>query len=94
MKKTALIALSVTARFAGSAAMAQADWPERTINVIIGASPGGDTDFNARTMARYFEEITGVNVTCAHPLAHTRLSLVVPKSRRRQPSMRSDDQSE
>ncbi|WP_304620865.1 tripartite tricarboxylate transporter substrate binding protein [Paracoccus sediminilitoris] len=62
MKKTALIALSVTACFAGSAAMAQTEWPERTINVIIGASPGGDTDFNARTMARYFEEITGVGM--------------------------------
>ena len=41
------------------AAMAQADWPNRPINVIIGASPGGDTDFNARTFARYFEQITG-----------------------------------
>ena len=29
------------------------------INVIIGASPGGDTDFNARTMAKYFEQVTG-----------------------------------
>jgi len=41
------------------AAMAQADWPSRPINVIIGASPGGDTDFNARTFARYFEQVTG-----------------------------------
>ncbi|MDO5659070.1 MAG: tripartite tricarboxylate transporter substrate binding protein [Paracoccus sp. (in: a-proteobacteria)] len=40
-------------------AMAETAWPERTINVIIGASPGGDTDFNARTMAKYFEQITG-----------------------------------
>lgn len=42
-----------------SAAHAQTEWPERTINVIIGAGPGGDTDFNARTMARYFEQVTG-----------------------------------
>lgn len=42
-----------------SPALAQTEWPERTVNVIIGASPGGDTDFNARTMAKYFEEITG-----------------------------------
>ncbi|HEV7293010.1 MAG TPA: tripartite tricarboxylate transporter substrate binding protein [Devosia sp.] len=41
-------------------ALAQTDWPTRTVNVIIGASPGGDTDFNARTVAKYFEEITGV----------------------------------
>lgn len=43
-------------------ALAQTDWPQRTVNVIIGASPGGDTDFNARTMARYFEEITGTGM--------------------------------
>ena len=42
-----------------SAAFADTDWPQRTINVIIGASPGGDTDFNARTFARYFEQVTG-----------------------------------
>lgn len=55
--KTALAA-SVLALATG-AAQAQADWPNRTINVIIGASPGGDTDFNARTFARYFEQVTG-----------------------------------
>ncbi|MDO5623019.1 MAG: tripartite tricarboxylate transporter substrate binding protein [Paracoccus sp. (in: a-proteobacteria)] len=43
----------------GAAAQADTKWPERTINVIIGASPGGDTDFNARTMAKYFEQVTG-----------------------------------
>lgn len=62
MTTKTLIALSVTACLAGTAAMAQADWPQRTVNVIIGASPGGDTDFNARTMARYFEEITGTSM--------------------------------
>ncbi|MCJ8139878.1 tripartite tricarboxylate transporter substrate binding protein [Falsirhodobacter halotolerans] len=46
----------------GGAALAQTAWPERTVNVIIGASPGGDTDFNARTMARFFEEITGTSM--------------------------------
>ena len=40
-------------------AAAQGDWPSRPINVIIGASPGGDTDFNARTFAKYFEQVTG-----------------------------------
>jgi tripartite-type tricarboxylate transporter receptor subunit TctC len=43
-------------------ALAQEDWPSRTINVIIGASPGGDTDFNARTLAKYFQEVTGVSM--------------------------------
>lgn len=44
------------------AGFAQADWPNQTVNVIIGASPGGDTDFNARTFARYFEQVTGVSM--------------------------------
>lgn len=48
-----------TAALMSSPALAQTEWPERTVEVIIGASPGGDTDFNARTMAKYFEEITG-----------------------------------
>lgn len=57
----AAVSASVIALLAGGAtASAQAaDWPSRTINVIIGASPGGDTDFNARTFARYFEKVTG-----------------------------------
>ncbi|WP_294928573.1 tripartite tricarboxylate transporter substrate binding protein [uncultured Paracoccus sp.] len=44
------------------AGFAQVDWPNQTVNVIIGASPGGDTDFNARTFARYFEQVTGVSM--------------------------------
>lgn len=44
------------------AAFAQTDWPSQTVTVIIGASPGGDTDFNARTFARYFEQVTGVSM--------------------------------
>lgn len=63
MNMKALIAVTgMTACLTGTAAVAQADWPQRTVNVIIGASPGGDTDFNARTMARYFEEITGTSM--------------------------------
>lgn len=57
-RKSALATASVIAMTSG-AAFAETDWPTRTINVIIGAGPGGDTDFNARTMARYFEQITG-----------------------------------
>ncbi|NDL68801.1 tripartite tricarboxylate transporter substrate binding protein [Anaerotalea alkaliphila] len=37
-------------------------WPVKTIELIVPASAGGDTDFNARTMAKYFEELTGVTV--------------------------------
>lgn len=60
MKKTlaSVMALGAAALMSTSA-LAQSDWPTRTVNVIIGASPGGDTDFNARMMAKYFNEITG-----------------------------------
>jgi tripartite-type tricarboxylate transporter receptor subunit TctC len=63
VKKSIAIALAFSAgAFLSSTALAETDWPNRTINVIIGASPGGDTDFNARTMAKYFEQITGVSM--------------------------------
>src|SRR5690606_41783651 len=52
------IALALTT----TSALAQTDWPSQTVNVIIGASPGGDTDFNARTFARYFEQVTGASM--------------------------------
>lgn len=59
MKKPILTALLAGLTVLPLASMAETAWPERTINVIIGASPGGDTDFNARTMAKYFEQVTG-----------------------------------
>jgi tripartite-type tricarboxylate transporter receptor subunit TctC len=63
MTRTLLAALSFTALTAfSSGALAQSDWPARTVNVIIGASPGGDTDFNARTFAQYFEQVTGASM--------------------------------
>ena len=75
MRTTVLLAFTTAASAVmATGALAQTAWPERTINVIIGASPGGDTDFNARTMARYFEEITGTGMvitsgTRLNPLA-------------------------
>src|SRR5690606_5519844 len=61
MTRTVLAAALAAGSLVVSAgtALAQTDWPQRTINVSIGASPGGDTDFNARTMAKYFEQVTG-----------------------------------
>lgn len=49
-------ALSVSAITTFAADVA---WPTRPIQVIVPAGAGGDTDFNARTMARFFEKITG-----------------------------------
>lgn len=58
---TAVLAVAAAALLS-TTALAETDWPNRTINVIIGASPGGDTDFNARTIAKYFEQVTGVSM--------------------------------
>jgi tripartite-type tricarboxylate transporter receptor subunit TctC len=45
---------------AGSAFAADAtDWPTRPVQVVVIANAGGDTDFNARMMAKYFTQITG-----------------------------------
>ncbi|ARS47982.1 protein TctC [Ectopseudomonas mendocina] len=34
-------------------------WPTRPVQVVVIANPGGDTDFNARMMAKYFNQLTG-----------------------------------
>ncbi|WP_341520058.1 tripartite tricarboxylate transporter substrate binding protein [Pseudomonas sp. G.S.17] len=38
---------------------ADVKWPTRPVQVVVIANPGGDTDFNARMMAKYFNKITG-----------------------------------
>ncbi|ERI50124.1 protein TctC [Pseudomonas sp. EGD-AK9] len=65
MKKTfrasllsALVGLGTLA--AQSAAVAaDVAWPTRPVQVVVIANPGGDTDFNARMMAKYFNQLTG-----------------------------------
>lgn len=41
---------------------ALADWPERSIELIVPANPGGDTDANARALAAALTEELGWNV--------------------------------
>lgn len=36
------------------------DWPKKPIKAVVPASAGGDTDFNARMIAKYFEQITKI----------------------------------
>ncbi|WP_120996559.1 Bug family tripartite tricarboxylate transporter substrate binding protein [Stutzerimonas urumqiensis] len=64
MKKTlrTAIASACIALTAGIAHAAETEWPSRTVQVIVPAGAGGDTDFNARTMAKYFSDITGENM--------------------------------
>lgn len=59
--RTAL-ATACMALTAGLAHGAETDWPNRTVQVIVPAAAGGDTDFNARTMAKYFNQITDENM--------------------------------
>lgn len=44
------------------------DWPEKSIQIVVPYAAGGDTDFNARTYAKYLEDELGeslavVNIT-------------------------------
>ncbi|MBS1209750.1 MAG: protein TctC [Proteobacteria bacterium] len=61
MKKTIGFTLAAMTFVIGSTFAKAADvvWPTRPVQVIVPAGAGGDTDFNARQMARYFEKITG-----------------------------------
>lgn len=53
-----LIAAALTVTSASFAAD-DTKWPTKPVQVIVPAGAGGDTDFNARTMARFFEKIAG-----------------------------------
>jgi len=44
------------------AADAAYKWPVKNIEIVVPASAGGDTDFNARAMAKYFTKATGVTM--------------------------------
>lgn len=61
MKKAISLTLAAMTFVIGSTVVRAADaaWPTRPVQVIVPAGAGGDTDFNARQMARYFEKITG-----------------------------------
>ena len=62
MKKTifASVVTTLVAVTAGSTFAADAtNWPTRPVQVVVPANAGGDTDFNARTMAKYFTQLTG-----------------------------------
>jgi tripartite-type tricarboxylate transporter receptor subunit TctC len=51
---SALLATAVSGAYA-----AETEWPTRPVQVVVIANAGGDTDFNARAMAKYFTKITG-----------------------------------
>jgi len=59
-RRKLLIALTSSAAAAHlpAAWAADTDWPTKSIKAVVPASAGGDTDFNARMIAKYFEQIT------------------------------------
>lgn len=60
MKKTLLTAIASALLMTAASAHADATkWPTRPVQVIVPANAGGDTDFNARAMAKYFSQLTG-----------------------------------
>jgi tripartite-type tricarboxylate transporter receptor subunit TctC len=52
-------AAAALALAASTLALAQADWPNRQITIVVGFSPGGSTDFVARLMADEFRKAWG-----------------------------------
>lgn len=61
MKRTlaCMLMAATIAVTTGTMAQAEVKWPTKPVQVIVPAGAGGDTDFNARQMARYFEAIAG-----------------------------------
>ncbi|WP_180951106.1 tripartite tricarboxylate transporter substrate binding protein [Marasmitruncus massiliensis] len=45
----------------GAASTAATDWPKKTIQIVCPFAPGGDTDFNARTISKYLTKELGVD---------------------------------
>jgi tripartite-type tricarboxylate transporter receptor subunit TctC len=60
MKKLFAMLLVLTLALSGVAALAE--WPERAIELIVPANPGGDTDANARALAEALKAEMGWDV--------------------------------
>lgn len=60
MKKLLTLVLALALVLMSVAALAE--WPERSIELIVPANPGGDTDANARALAAALNETMGWNV--------------------------------
>jgi tripartite-type tricarboxylate transporter receptor subunit TctC len=62
MKKTlcaSLLSACMTLTAGSTFAADAVNWPTRPVQVVVIANAGGDTDFNARMMAKYFTQVTG-----------------------------------
>jgi tripartite-type tricarboxylate transporter receptor subunit TctC len=65
MKKTLFVVVCTMALCAGVFATGSSDngqnWPTGTVQIVVPASPGGDTDFNARVLADKLARKSGAN---------------------------------
>lgn len=59
MRELAFVALVVLLFCTASLTAAELRWPRRSVEVVVTASAGGDTDFNARTIGKYFKDVAG-----------------------------------
>ncbi len=59
MKKLLLALAVLTLVMAGAAARAVAKYPTRSVEIVVPFGAGGDTDFNARILAKYLEKELG-----------------------------------
>lgn len=50
----------------GSGSEGGTDWPQKTVNIVVPYSAGGDSDFNARTMAEQLSKEWGVSVVVSN----------------------------
>lgn len=64
MKKLLTLVLALALVLTSVAALAE--WPERSIELIVPANPGGDTDANARALAAALNEQYGWNVVVSN----------------------------
>jgi len=66
MKKLISALLVLMMLLAGVSAMASSELPARTIELVVPANPGGDTDANARALAAALTEEMGWNVVVSN----------------------------
>lgn len=66
MKKLFASLLALTLMLSGLTALAQETWPTRTIELIVPANPGGDSDANARALAAALTAEMGWNVVVSN----------------------------
>ncbi|TCP97732.1 tripartite-type tricarboxylate transporter receptor subunit TctC [Cricetibacter osteomyelitidis] len=64
--KTAITALATAAVVFSSSVSAETDWPKRPVNLIVAFSAGGNSDYNARALAKHLTKELGQPVVVSN----------------------------